>query len=156
MTRFGILSFGIVLGLAWLVGLLGYYSRLPGFLPLDFMLFRFQIVSAMQAWQAGDVALHVWGTKGPDTIFLALYGVVLTAVAIWYWQGRLRALMLVLVWVAVGADYVENHYNLRLLAGQGGVGPHLVASWVKFLAIAPPMNWGLVLWFREIRARRVS
>lgn len=151
MTRFRILSVGVVLGLAYLVALLAYYSALPGWRALDFLLTPGQIMRALDSWSDADKARHLYGTRVLDTIFPAFYGVVLVAVCRRYWRGRVQALIIALTIVAVAADYTENYYNLRLLNGMGGVGPHLWATWIKFLAIAPPMNIGLVLWMRELR-----
>ena len=154
MNGFRILSAGVVLGLGWLVLLLVYFSFLPGWRSLDFLIFPGQIERALARWDDGDIAYHRWGTLWLDMIFPALYGVVLTAVVRRYWQGRRQVLLLVLTWLAVIADYVENVYTLQLLAGENAVWPHLVATWVKFIAITWPMDVGLIYWWREVRILR--
>ena len=154
MDRFRLFSFGVCVGLFWLVMLLGYYSQLPGWRSLDFLVTTGQIERALARWSAEDVAYHLWGIRTLDTVFPALYGIVLTTVSIRYWQGWKRSGMIALVWITVLADYIENAYSIRLLNGGDGITPHLWATWIKLTAITPPMNLGLMYWWREVRERR--
>lgn len=154
MTRFGVLSVGVVLALGWLAAMAIYFSVLPGWRSLDFLMTTGQIERALARWDVADRAYHLRGTQTLDLIFPTLYGVVLSFVVWRYWQGRWRALLLVLTWGAVAADYTENYYSVRLLTGQSGIWPHLVATWVKFAAITWPMDAGLIRWFGEVRRTR--
>lgn len=154
MTRFGLLTVGVVLGLGWLAALAIYFSFLPGWRSLDFLMTTGQIERALARWDHADRAYHLRGTQTLDTIFPALYGVVLSFVVWRYWDGPWRGVLLGLTWFAVVADYTENYYSVRLLTGQDGVWPHLVATWVKFIAIAWPMDVGLIRWLREVRSTR--
>lgn len=156
MDNFRVFSAGVILGLVWLVVLLVYYSLLPGWRGLDFLVTSGQIERALARWSPEDVAYHIWGIRTIDTVFPALYGVILTAVSYRYWRGWKRGAMVALVWITVIADYIENAYSIRLLEGGDGITPHLWATWIKFTLITPPMNLGLMYWWREVRERRAA
>jgi hypothetical protein len=86
-------------------------------------------------------------------IFPAYYGVVISLLVLRYWQGQTRFWYLVLLWVAVAADYFENVYTIRLLNEGTGIWPHIIATWIKFWAISLPMNLGIVRLWREWRGQ---
>ena len=154
MTRFTLLSIGVVLGLGWMVLMLVYFSFLPGWRSLGFLMTVGQVERGLASWSPADIAYHLRGTWTIDLIFPALYGVVLSFVVHRYWQGGRRALLLALVWLSVVADYTDNYFALHLLAGEGGIWPLIIANWIKFIAITWPMDVGLIKWFEEVRLRR--
>lgn len=151
MTRFHLLTFATVLGLAYLVFSLAYFATFPLWRSLDFLIFPGQIERALAAYSQADIAAHLRAVRLWDMIFPAYYGAVITLLVRRYWQGKARVWMLGLLWVAVAADYVENFYTIRLLTGQGGVWPHVIATWVKFWAVSLPMNLGIIRLWREWR-----
>ena len=140
-----------MLGLAYLVFSLAFFLSFPLWRSLDFLILPGQIERALAAYTEADIAAHLLATRMWDMVFPAYYGVVLTFVVLRYWQGRTRAVFLALLWIAVAADYVENAYTIRLLIGQGGTWPHIIATWIKFWAISLPMNLGIVRLWREWR-----
>lgn len=155
MDRFRILSFFVVLGLLWLGLLVGYFSFLPGWRGLDFLLTAGQIEASFARWSAEDIAYHIFGTRTIDAVFPALYGVVLTVVACRYWTGFKRIAMVALTLISVVADYTENALSIQILNGDMSVvSAHVWATWIKFTAISLPMKLGLAYWFREWRARK--
>lgn len=151
MTRFHLLTVATLLGLAYLVFSLAYFTTFPLWRSLDFLILPGQIERALAAYSQADIAAHLNATRVWDMIFPAYYGVVITLLVLRYWQGRKLMWMVVLLWLAVAADYVENAYTIRLLTSGEGIWPHIVATWIKFWAVSLPMNLGLVRLWREWR-----
>jgi len=157
MVRFYILAASAGLALAYLVFLLAYFSALPSWRSLDFLMTPGQIERALAAYGPDDVAWHLRGTQVYDTIFPAFYGVVVTALVMRYFNGWKLAVMIALTWISVGADYIENYYTVQLLAGKTEViARHLLATWIKFIAVTAPMDLGLLYLWRELKARRLG
>ncbi len=153
MTRLNLLFAATMLGLAYLVFSLVYFAQFPLWRSLDFLILPGQIERALAAYSPADIAAHIRAVRVWDNIFVAYYGVVISLLVLRYWQGPVRAIYLALLWMAVVADYVENYYSLRLLAGEGGIWPHIVATWIKFWVISLPMNLGILRVWREWRGR---
>lgn len=153
MTRLHLIFYATALGLSYLVFSLLYFSGFPLWRSLDFMIFPSQIERALAAYSEADVVAHLHAVRVWDMIFPVYYGAVLSLVVLRYWQGRTLIWYLGLLWLSVIADYVENVYTIRLLTGQGGVWPHVVATWVKFWAISLPMNLGIMRLWREWRGQ---
>lgn len=156
MTRFHLLTFATVLGLAYLLFSLVYFAGFPLWRSLDFLIFPGQIERALAAYSEADIAAHLYATRVWDMIFPAYYGVVISFLVLRYWQGKAGAWMLGLLWFAVAADYIENVYTIRLLTTGEGLWPHIIATWVKFWTVSLPMNLGLVRLWREWRSQPLS
>lgn len=156
MVRFYLLLAATVLGLGYLVFSLVYFSGFPLWRSLDFLILPGQIERALAAYSESDVAAHLHAVLVWDRVFPAYYGVVISLLVLRYWQGRVRHWYLALLWLAVAADYVENYYTVQLLTGQGGVWPHVIATWVKFWAVSLPMNLGILRLWREWRGQALS
>lgn len=156
MNGFWILAASAALGLTYLVGSLIFFAGFPMWRSLDFLMLPGQIERALSLYSDADVMRHLWATRIGDTIFPAYYGVVVGLLCWRYFAGWKLWAMLALTLVAVVADYVENAYTVRLLLGQGGVWPHVIATWIKFAAITLPMDLGLIYLWREVKERRAS
>ena len=152
MLRLSYLTALTVAGLAYLVFSLIYFASFPLWRSLDFLILPGQIERALAAYSAADIAAHLHAVLVWDMIFPAYYGIVISLLVLRYWQGQTRFWYLVLLWVAVAADYVENVYTIRLLTVGEGVWPHIIATWIKFWAISLPMNLGIIRLIRELRA----
>ena len=151
MIRFEFILAATAFGLAYLVFSLAFFSTFPLWRSLDFLIFPGQIDRALAAYTEAQIGAHLYAVRVWDMMFPAYYGVVISVLVLRYWEGQTRVLMLALLWIAVAADYVENIYTIRLLLGQGGVWPHVIATWVKFWAVSLPMNLGLMRLWREWR-----
>ena len=143
----------VLIGLGAFLGMGFYFAPLTGGRSLDFIFTEAGLRAAIEGFSDADIARHVYGTRVLDMGFPLLYGAAIALVLMRYHQANKLTKLLLLLGIGVAADFMENIYNLDLLAGGEMFTIHLVFTWVKFACLSLPLYFALQPFLKEASAK---
>ncbi len=145
-----VLSFIIVATVLFFGVFAIFFAQMPTGRGLDFVFTIKGLKATLGEFSANDIARHEFGTRVLDTALPIAYGIAATLAIFRYFSGRKKRVLILLLIIAILADFTENYFNIALLNGGDQFGVHVMLTWVKFGALTPPIAMALSAWGAEI------